>query len=237
MEYENTDREVQYRQACEKVKKIAEVIEMFRIKYYPDFSKISEKDKEKYDTLNGEMEKIVSENGLENLSKPLMAEISGKYNEQIPQINEQDMEDPKKKNQIFENIKLACCGAMEAEKQAWLSWAKAKETNDEQTAEVQQQLAETCQSRVKELIETIVEYEGGKALQEELAKFRRDKFAQLNVSKEKTQQNNSRFTELFKGYYTQAEEQTKKEATDIIKETQVEMSNPVKENEKEMALE
>ena len=183
------------------------------------------------------MEKIVSENGLENLSKPLMAEISGKYNEQIPQINEQDMEDPKKKNQIFENIKLACCGAMEAEKQAWLSWAKAKETNDEQTAEVQQQLAETCQSRVKKLIETIVEYEGGKALQEELAKFRRDKFAQLNVSKEKTQQNNSRFTELLKGYYTQADEQTKKEATDIIKETQVEMSNPVKENEKEMALE
>ena len=231
MEYENTDREVQYRQACEKVKKIVEVIEMLRIKYYPDFSKISEQDKEKYDTLNGEMEKIVSENGLEKLSKPLMAEISGKYNEQIPQINEQDMEDPKKKNQIFENIKLACCGAMEAEKQAWLSWAKAKETNDEQTAEVQQQLAETCQSRVKELIETIVEYEGGKALQEELAKFRRDKFAQLNVSKEKTQQNNSRFTELFKGYYEQSDEQTKREATDIIKEAQTEILNPVKEEQ------
>ena len=42
MEYENTDSEVQYRQACEKVKKIVEIIEMIRIKYYPDFSKISE---------------------------------------------------------------------------------------------------------------------------------------------------------------------------------------------------
>ena len=237
MEYENTDREVQYRQACEKVKKIAEVIEMFRIKYYPDFSKISEKDKEKYDTLNGEMEKIVSENGLENLSKPLMAEISGKYDEQFPQLNEQDMEDPEKRNQIFENIKLACCGAMEAEKQACLSWAKAKETKNEQAAETQQQLAETCQTRVDQLMGMIDGYEGGQAVQEEMKKFRRDKFAQLNVSKEKTQQNNSRFTELFKGYYTQTDEQTKKEATDIIKETQVEMSNPVKENEKEMALE
>ena len=231
MEYENTDSEVQYRQACEKVKKIVEVIEMIRIKYYPDFSKISEQDKEKYDTLNGEMEKIVSENGLENLSKPLMAEISGKYDEQFPQLNEQDMEDPEKRNQIFENIKLACCGAMEAEKQAWLSWAKAKETKNEQAAETQQQLAETCQTRVDQLMGMIDGYEGGQAVQEEMKKFRRDKFAQLNVSKEKTQQNNSRFTELFKGYYAQADEQTKREATDIIKEAQTEILNPVKEEQ------
>lgn len=237
MEYENTESEVQYRQACEKVKKIVEVIEMIRIKYYPNFSRISDQDKEKYDVLNEQMEKIVAENGLENLSKPLMAEISGKYDEQIPQINEQDMEDPEKRNQIFESIKLACCGAMEAEKQAWLSWAKAKETKDEQTAETQQQLAETCQARVEQLMGIIDGYEGGQALQNEMIKFRRDKFAQLVIPKEKTQENNSRFTELFKGYYTQADEQTKKEATDIIKETQVEMSNPVKGNEKEMALE
>lgn len=231
MEYENTDSEVQYRQACEKVKKIVEIIEMIRIKYYPNFSSISDQDKEKYDVLNTQMKKIVAENGLENLSEPLMAEISGKYNEQIPQINEQDMEDPEKRNQIFENIKLACCGAMEAEKQAWLSWAKAKETKDEQTAETQQQLAGTCQARVEQLMGIINGYEGGQALQEEMIKFRRDKFAQLNISKEMTQQNNSRFTELFKGYYTQADEQIKKEATDIIKEEQAERTKPVKEEQ------
>lgn len=231
MEYENTDSEVQYRQACEKVKKIVEVIEMIRIKYYPNFSSISEQDKEKYDILNEQMGKIVAENGLENLSKPLMAEISGKYDEQFPQINEQDMENQEKRNQVFENIKLACCGAMEAEKQALLSWTKAKETNDEQTAEIKQQLAEDCQARVEQLMEMIGRYEGGQAVQEEMKKYRRAKFAQLNVSKEKIQQNNTRFTELFKGYYAQADEQTKREATGIVKEVQAEISNPVKEEE------
>ncbi len=231
MEYENTDSEVQYRQACEKVKKIVEVIEMIRIKYYPNFSRISEQDKEKYDILNEQMGKIVAENGLENLSKPLMAEISGKYDEQFPQINEQDMENQEKRNQVFENIKLACCGAMEAEKQALLSWAKAKETNDEQTAEIKQQLAEDCQARVEQLMGMIGRYEGGQAVQEEMKKYRRAKFAQLNVSKEKIQQNNTRFTELFKGYYAQADEQTKREATGIVKEVQAEISNPVKEEE------
>lgn len=228
MEYENTDREVQYRQACERVKKIIEIIEMIRIKYYPNFSRISEQDKEKYDTLNGEMERLTLENGLENLSGPLMAEISSKYGEDLPQINEQDMEDPEKRNQIFEDVKLACCGAMEAEKQAWLSWAKAKDSNDEQTAETQQQIAETCQTRVGQLMDMINQYEGGQSLQEEMIRFRREKFAQLNVPRKQVEQNNSRFTELFKSYYEGTDDQSKIEATRQMKEASTQMLDPVR---------
>ena len=75
MEYEKTEDAVRYQKACENVKKIAEVMKIIKIKYYPNFSEISKEDEERYNTLSQEMEKITEENELDVLSKPLMAEI------------------------------------------------------------------------------------------------------------------------------------------------------------------
>ena len=60
MEYENVD-EVAKRQACERVKQIVKAIKNMKIKYYLDFSKISEKDKETYQKLEEALDQAAKE--------------------------------------------------------------------------------------------------------------------------------------------------------------------------------
>ena len=91
MEYQNID-EATRREACERVKKIAEAIKKIRKKYYLCFNKISDADKQRYDELKVQMQNVASENGLDKLSAELISDIDTQYNENLPNdINENGM--------------------------------------------------------------------------------------------------------------------------------------------------
>ena len=55
MEYQNTDDAVR-RDACERVKQIVKAIKAIKIRYYLNFSKISEKDQETYQKLQDNLD-------------------------------------------------------------------------------------------------------------------------------------------------------------------------------------
>ena len=103
MEYENVD-EVTKRQACEKVKQIVKAIKAMKIKYYLNFSKISEKDRETYQKLEESLEKISNFHNLNNLKVELMSEINAKY----------DNGNSTEPNDILQK----CYGAIDAQKDA-----------------------------------------------------------------------------------------------------------------------
>lgn len=79
MEHENIDENAKYLTACENVKKIVNAIKLIKIKYYPNFSKISEEDKQVYKELEVNLEKISEDNNLNRLKDALMEEVSAKY--------------------------------------------------------------------------------------------------------------------------------------------------------------
>lgn len=83
MEYEKID-EVTRREACEKVKIIAEAIKKIRKKYYLCFDKISDDDKKRYNALKMQMQNVADENGLNKFYVELMSDIEEQYNEKIP---------------------------------------------------------------------------------------------------------------------------------------------------------
>ena len=74
MEYEKTDEDIKYRTACENVKKIVNAIKSLKIKYYLDFSKISEEDEMRFKQLESNLDKISEENNLDGLKTELMSE-------------------------------------------------------------------------------------------------------------------------------------------------------------------
>lgn len=115
MDYEKTEEAVRYQKACENVKQIAEVIKKIKMKYYPNFASISVEDKEKYDTLTKQMQKISIEHNLHNLSKALIAEISRRYDGTIPEVTAEDIQSEEAKNKLKNEIKDMCYGATESE--------------------------------------------------------------------------------------------------------------------------
>ena len=66
MEYQNTDDAIR-RDACEKVKQIVKAIKAIKIKYYLNFSKISEKDQDTYQKLEANLDKISTSHNLNKL--------------------------------------------------------------------------------------------------------------------------------------------------------------------------
>ena len=84
MEYGNID-EATRREACEKVKKIAEAIKKIRKKYYLCFDRISDDDKQKYNILKTQMQSVADENGLNKLYAELIGDIEGQYDEKLPE--------------------------------------------------------------------------------------------------------------------------------------------------------
>jgi len=86
MEYGNID-EATRREACEKVKKIAEAIKRIRKKYYLCFYKISDADKQRYNDLKVQMESIASANGLEKFNAQLIKEIDTQYSDRTKEGN------------------------------------------------------------------------------------------------------------------------------------------------------
>ena len=78
MEYQNID-EATRKEACEKVKQIVKAIKALRIKYYINFSKISEKDQQIYEKLEKNLEKISTQYDLDGLKVALMEEEINRY--------------------------------------------------------------------------------------------------------------------------------------------------------------
>ena len=190
MEYENIDEAARYQEACRKVKRIAEAIKHIRIKYYPNFAKISEQDKQVYDELNVQMEQIASENGLSKLKAELIGEISERYDGNIPSENEEQGN-----QSTGENILKAYYGAIDAGKQA-LSEGKLKKALN------CQRKADTYMKMLKgQLVEIAVHY-------------KREKFAELVPERKK--ENTTNWEETMKGCYKNSNAQDRSEAAQQI---------------------
>ena len=116
MGYEKTDEDIKYRTACENVKKIVNAIKSLKIKYYLDFSKISEEDEMRFKQLESNLDKISEENNLDGLKTELMSEVVAKY----------EKRDIKEGSPRFIDDKLmACYGAIDVQQKV-LSEGKIK---------------------------------------------------------------------------------------------------------------
>lgn len=165
MEYEKIDETARYEEACKKVKQIAEAIKHIKIKYYPNFSKITEVDKQVYDELNTQIAKIAGENGLEGLKTELMGDISDKYDN--PKIDEESKTD---NIRYINTILKQYYGAIDVGKE-FISKGKI-------------QKARGAQKKAEEIMETIKKM--GKDYEKIAIHYKREVFAQLFSVKEKT---------------------------------------------------
>lgn len=198
MGYENIDKADAYQEACRKVKRIAEAIKHIRIKYYPNFAKISEQDKQVYDELNVQMEQIASENGLSKLKAELIGEISERYDGNIPSENEEQGN-----QSTGENILKAYYGAIDAEKQA-LSEGKLKK-------------ALICQRKADVYMKKLEEIEKDQErnfLVEQAIHYKRGIFEKLVPEREK--ENTTNWEETMKGCYKNSNAQDRSEAAQQI---------------------
>ena len=192
MEYENIDEAARYQEACRKVKRIAEAIKHIRLKYYPNFAKISEQDKQVYDELNVQMEQIASENGLSKLKAELIGEISERYDEHIPS---EDEEQGKQGAGEGENILKAYYGAIDAGKQALSEGKLRKALNC-------QRKADTYMKMLKgQLVEIAVHY-------------KREKFAELVPERKK--ENTTNWEETMKDCYQNSNAEARSEVAQQI---------------------
>lgn len=199
MEYENIDEAARYQEACRKVKQIAEAIKHIRIKYYPNFAKISDADKQVYDELNAQIEKIAGENGLDKLRTSLISEITDKYDGNIPSENEEQQG-----TELNEKLLKAYYGAIDAGMQA-LSEGKLKK-------------AKNCQQQADKYMEKLKEIgqdQDGKHLVEMAIHYKREKFAELAPTRET---NKTNWEEVMKGYYKPEDVQARNEVTQEIAE-------------------
>ena len=202
MKYENIDEAAQYQEACRKVKQIAAAIKQIRIKYYLNFSKISDADKQAYDELYKQIERIASENGLDRLKAELIEEISDKYDGKISDEGENgtfSLEDKTFK---------AYCGAIDAGEQA-LKEGKLKK------AKIYQHQASIYMQKLKELD---VNSEQNK-LVEMAIHYKRKKFAELVPAKEEQAVD---WESLMKSYYENEQVQDRNEAKNQIEEAVLE---------------
>ena len=196
MGYENIDKADAYQEACRKVKRIAEAIKHIRIKYYPNFAKISEQDKQVYDELNVQMEQIASENGLSKLKAELIGEISERYDGNIPSENEEQGN-----QSTGENILKAYYGAIDAGKQALSEGKLKKALNCQRQADTYMKILEENGTENAKLVEMAVHY-------------KREKFAELLPVKEKA--NATNWEETMKGCYKNSNAQDRSEAAQQI---------------------
>lgn len=202
MEYEKREENTVYIVACDNVKKIANAMKSIKIKYYPNFARITEEDKQKYNQLENQMNSIVAKNGLDILAKPLMAEISAKYDGKIPQIDDVQIEKIETRNQIFNEVLLACYGAIDAGKQA-LSVGKIKK-------------ALRCQEQLKKYMQIFDKHQDGQKMKELVISYKREKFGELAFSKEMLEEKIDRWTNIFKMSLKPQDAQVRNEVTQTI---------------------
>ena len=112
MEHENVDEAIAFQTACKRVKQIANAIKTIRMKYYPNFAKISDEDKQTYEELHLQIDKIARENGLNMLKTELIADINDRFQDS------QNEADANKQEKPAEKILKAYYGAIDAGNQA-----------------------------------------------------------------------------------------------------------------------
>lgn len=199
MDYDKLDEAEVYRNACDNVKKIVKAIKAIRIKYYPNFSKISEKDKGVYDELNEKLEQISQQHGLDKLKTALMGEISAKYD------NEKDNSENREQKSL-DDILLQCYGAIDAEQQA-LATGKLGQ-------------AKKCQAILSEHQEEIAKMPESEQLLDRILEYKREKYGELSVEQDKRQEREEKWENSFKGLFEQTNAEKRKEATEVIQNQQ-----------------
>ena len=192
MEYDRKEEDVIYKNACNNVKNIAKAIKAIRIKYYPNFSRISEQDKETYQELETKMEQISSEHGLDKLKVALMGEISAKYDNSRGQSDSSD-------KKVDEEFLLGYYGAIDAEVTA-LSQGKIKQ-------------AMKCQE-----IRRAYEKRAERNILDSLIKYKREKFAEMSQTRQSTEQNNEKWEKLLEGFNVKTDVKVKQEIVEIFKQ-------------------
>lgn len=192
MEYDRIEEDVIYKNACNNVKNIAKAIKAIRIKYYPNFSRISEQDKETYQELETKMEQISSEHGLDKLKVALMGEISAKYDNSRGQSDSSD-------KKVDEEFLLGYYGAIDAEVTA-LSQGKIKQ-------------AMKCQE-----IRRSYEKRAERNILDSLIKYKREKFAEMSQTRQSTEQNNEKWEKLLEGFNVKTDVKVKQEIVEIFKQ-------------------
>ena len=167
MEHENVDEAIAFQAACKKVKQIANTIKAIRMKYYPNFAKISDEDRVTYNSLHAQIDKVAEENGLTKLKAELMADIEDRFNADISQdVDEQD-----KNSEQSEKVLKAYYGAIDAGQQA-LSEGRLKR-------------ALNCQKQADNYMRQLEELKQD-GLVEIAIHYKREKFAGLSLEQEKT---------------------------------------------------
>lgn len=195
MNYENVDENVDenatYKIACENVKKIANAIKLLKIKYYPNFDRISEEDKKTFDELQIKLNKISEENGLDDLKVALMGEISSKYDQKSNEENQG--------LQSSDDMLKACYGATDAEVTA-LSHGKIKQ-------------AKKCQEILNKYLDGI----NSKNYRELITEYRRKKFGELTRTRENNDKETARWSNNLSVFYKPQDIEARRVISGIIK--------------------
>lgn len=196
MEHENIDETTRYLAACENVKKIVNAIKLIKIKYYPNFAKISAEDKKIYEQLEVNLEKISEANHLDGLKVALMEEVSAKY-------DKKDIKNEQGDPNFVDNGLLACYGAVDAQQKA-LSRGKIKQ-------------AIKCQEILKQYLDEIdtISY------RELVVNYKREKFGELIRDKEAVQENNENWMRDMKIFCKPEFAMERQRATEQIEEAKM----------------
>ena len=206
MEFENTDEAIR-RQACERVKQIVKAIKAMKIKYYLNFSKISQKDQETYQKLEENLDKVSTSHNLTKLKVELMQELSAKYDRKDEDIEPENQGKPDKFLQ-------ACYGAIDAQKEA-LSHGKITQ-------------AIKCQQILKQYMEKI-NLENYKEL---VINYKREKFAELMKSRDELETQNNSWNKIMRAFYKEDHVSERQNVIDLIMqvpEKTLEVKNPLKD--------
>lgn len=195
MEYEKIDEATSYRKACENVKKIVNAIKAIKIKYYPNFSRISDEDKKVYQELEANLEQISEKHNLSRLKVALMSEVSAKY-------DKKDIGGNQREPNADENKLLACYGAIDVQQKA-LSQGKLKR-------------AIKCQEILKRYLEEI----DTANYRDLIINYKREKFGELIRTKEAVQEKNDGWNCIMRGFCKQEYAKERKEAMEQIEEAQ-----------------
>ena len=164
MEHENIDEEARYLKACENVKKIVNDIKNIKMKYYTNFAKISSEDKEVYEQLNKNLEKISKEEFINYSNDYEKEEVSAKY-------DKKDIKSEQGNPNSVDNRLQACYGAVDSQKEA-LSRGKIKQ-------------AKKCQEVLKQYLDEI----DSMSSRELVINYKREKLGELIRYRETLQKN------------------------------------------------
>ncbi len=212
MEHENVDENARYLTACENVKKIVNAIKSIKIKYYPNFAKISDEDKKVYEQLEFNLEKISEDNNLNRLKNALMEEVSAKY-------DKKDIKNETRNPQFLDNGLLACYGAIDAQQKA-LSQGRISQ-------------AKKCQNILKQYMKEIDSIE----FRMLIINYKREKFGELIRDREVVQKKNENTMLYMKKCYEHqyaSERQHAKEQIEEARNKSMELFNKAKINAEEL---